>query len=200
MFLPVLERATAFQDAIAKALPGVDITVFGRFVDFKSSVQGRPPDAALGLGVSLEAVGAPVHLRGYVAGSATEEYVVLARQGSQNPTLGITDIVGRAALPALVTRLLGLTEPPSLQRVLKSADLLPLLQLDVAGGVIIPARHVEHLRRMTELNLSVRRYGGALLTRAALSFPRETGRALLQRPIEALPRVLGVTLGVDQWK
>jgi len=201
-FVPVLERPQAFQDALVLALPGVEVTVFGRFVDFKSSMQGRAPDAALALGVSLEAAGVPIHLRGYAAGSATEEYVVLAKQGSQNTTLGVTDVVGRTALPAMVTRLLGLSEAPALQRVLKPADLLPLLQLDVAGGVIIPARHVVALRRTTELSLYVRRYSGAQLSRAALHFSQRPGtrETLLRNSLEVLPRVMGSTLGIDQWK
>ena len=40
-------RARAFEKLLATAMPGVDITVFGRLKDFQNNIKKTPPDAVL---------------------------------------------------------------------------------------------------------------------------------------------------------
>jgi hypothetical protein len=113
--------------------------------------------------------------------------------------IGMVDIVGRALLPELVRSLLGLDRVPSVRRVLKVADLLPLLNLELADAVVVPERFVEELARTSRQQLFALRPENAQLGRASLAFPG--GKvALVQQGLSRLSPAARRALGIDSWE
>ncbi len=200
VFFPALERVRTVQSRLEQALPGVEITVFGRYVDFASGVKGQPPDAALAPGATLTSASIPAALLGYKNGSHDERYVVLEHTLSKNPRMGVVDVVGRTALPSFVSRAFGSTSVRPLQRVLKVADLLQLLQLDLAGSVFVPESYAPILRERSRLTLQVKPLREPLPTRAALAFPADSRRVALESALRHLPRQVTEIFRTEEWR
>lgn len=205
VFVPTLMSTRALSSVLESHLVGVQVTVFGRFADFKSAVRSLNPEGALSLAETLGAVGLKPSLLGIEKADSTEPYVVLTHRERPNLlklsqyTLGMVDIVGRDALPAFAKRLLRLDAEPRIRRVLKTADLLPSLNLDLADGIVIPERFAVELQDSSRLNLQLIRPDGARLHRPAVALvdgkQEQIRRALLQLPKEAKK-----SLGIDDWK
>lgn len=206
VFVPSLVRARALVDLLEEAMPGVEVVAFGRFADFLSAVKTLHPSAALSLADALDAVGLNADLRGTGEGGTEEPYVVLTHDENLtvatlgSARLGVVDVVGRKALPSLVQRLLGLTSPPSVRRVLKVGDLLPLLSLNLAGAIVVPDRLVSHLMSASRLQLRVLRPPGARLGRTALAYPEGKRVAAIQTGMQRLSKAALSALGIEGWE
>jgi len=204
-FLPALERTRAIEEALRRALPAIAITVFGRFADFAAAVAAEKPEGALSPSDTLRALGIGPSLLGVASGSPAEPYVMLTK--SPNGSLselaggivGVVDIVGRAELPRLVGRMLGLAVQPTVRRVLQIADLLPLLHLDLAPSVVLPERLSQDFQKMSHLNLRVLKPGVALLGRTALGYPTGKANAALELALRRSPASVRTILGVEGW-
>jgi hypothetical protein len=187
------------------ALLGVGVTVFGRVSDFTSAVRSQAPDALLSLPETIKTL----ELRPYLIGMGGEEpkepYVLLTHRPKLQlgdlgkSTLGFVDIVGRHELVPLVQGLLGLSSEPRVRRVLRLADLLPLLTLELADGVVLPERFVSELEKSTRLPLRVLRPNDARLGRTSLVFLRGKNDAILEGMARLPKRVLKI-LGIDGWE
>ncbi len=206
VFVPSLVRSRALVDLLEEALVDVEVVAFSRFADFMSAVKTMRPSAALSLNDALESLGLHADLRGTGPGGTWEPYVVLTHRPELNLSnlgerrLGVVDVVGRRALPGLVRNMLGLAAEPHLRRVLKVGDLLPLLSVDLADGIIVPERLVAELMETSRLTLRVIRPPRARLGRTALAYPGGTPIPSIQRGIQRLSQAALVALGVDGWE
>ena len=186
-------------------MSGVEVTVFGRFADFMAAVKRVNPEGALTLTEGLTALGLAPAIQGAGSTGTSEPYVVLTHRKGLNlsnlgsSTIGVVDIVGRRALPQLVAGLLGLSSPPQLRRVLKVSDLLPLLSLNLADGVIVQERFLDELQSASRLDLRVLRPQGARLGRAAIAYPRGTPDLRIQGGLTRLTVQARDLLGVQEW-
>lgn len=206
VFVPSLVRARALVGLLEDALPGVEVVAFGRYADFVSAVRNLNPSAALSLAAALESLGLRADLRGTGKGGTSEPYVVLTHRRDINVgdlarhRLGIVDIVGRRALPILAKELLGLSTLPTVRRVLKVADLLPLLSLNLAEAIIVPERLSDELISSSRLELRVLRPARANLGRAALAYPDGKPVPSIQAGIQRLSRSALDALGIEGWE
>lgn len=206
VFVPALVRSRALVELLKDAMPEVEVVAFGRFADFMSAVSSLKPTAALSLADALGALGLKASLAGVGPGGRTEPYallthrsdVTLANLGTRS--IGIVDVVGRLALPDLTKRLLDLNQTPQVRRVLKVADLIPLLSLDLADAVLLPERMVDSLRSTSRLKLRVLHPPKAKLRRVALSFAPGAPVAMIQAGLERLSRTALEALGVSGWE
>jgi hypothetical protein len=205
-FVPAIERPRAVGEILSEGLPGVAVTAFGRFADFSAAVASEKPEGALSLADTLRVLGIATALQGMAGGSAQERYVVLAKNPadtvdslSQKP-IGMVDIVGRAELPLLVKRLLGLAEPPQVRRVLKISDLLPLLHLDLAPAITLPERFQSEFQKQSRLELRVLRPATAVLGRVALGFPTGRLERSLAGALRHAPPSIQSLLGTEAWQ
>jgi hypothetical protein len=205
VFVPTLIRARALSALLTSTLVDVQVTVFGRFADFKSAIVSLRPEAALSLSETLGAVGLYPTLLGTKKNEATEPYVVLTHRPNMSTSdlskriLGMVDVVGREALPDFARQLFGLKSAPRIRRVLKTADLLPLLALNLVDGIVLPARFVAELRAQSDLPLRVLQPDGARLHRPALSL-LDKKNASLRAALMRLSTELKVALDIDAWK
>jgi hypothetical protein len=205
VFMPTLMRPRALQAVLEPALPGVEVTIFGRVADFRAAVERAGPEAALAPAATLRAVGAIPVLLGVTAGNQLEPQLLLSKRplaarGLAEKTVGVVDVVGRGRLDQLVARLLGLDRPPPIRRVVKVSDLLPLLQLDLADGILLPEHFLEEFRQMSELDFKILRLESALLERVAVAFPRPEGERRLGVDLRRLPGVVMAALGAEAWR
>ena len=191
------------QSMMSAAMPGVEVTVFGRVGDFKERLQSSAPDAAIAVAPVLEALGQQVKLRGTLRGQPTEPYVLLSAQALSvtalaSKTIGSVDLVGRSELPGFVGSVLHLPESPKIQRVTKVEDLLQLLRFGKADAVLLPERLAPALRAQTKMNVEVLRVPGAAAARTAVAFPGN--RSNVESYVRALPQAVMRELGLDGWQ
>jgi hypothetical protein len=205
-FVPAIERPRAVGELLSEGLPGVAVTTFGRFNDFSAAIASEKPEGALSLADTLRVLGVPVGLQGVVGGSAREPYVLLAKEPtstvdslSKKP-IGMVDVVGRAELPLLLERLLGLAEPPQVRRVLKISDLLPLLHLDLAPAVTLPERFQNEFQKQSRLELRAFRPPSAYLGRSALGFPTGRPDRVIVNALRRAPPSIKNLLGLEAWQ
>jgi hypothetical protein len=205
-FMPTFESTRAVQEILGRGLPDLAVTAFGRFSDFGAAVATDKPEGALALSETLRAVGIRPALHGQVSGSPQEPYVVLAKdqtaslEALSKQGVGVVDIVGRGALPRLVRQLLGTRDFPSVRRVLKVPDLLPVLQLDLAPAVLVPERFRSEFVRLSRLSLRVLQPPGAALDRAAIGFPLGGNQASIEMALRLAPPSVRDLLGAEVFR
>ncbi len=196
-------RPHILQRMLESALPGMNITVFGRVGDFSRALESAPPDAALAAAPVLRAFNLEPQVQGYKRGSAVEDYLVLSeseidQEKLANVTIGCLDLMGRKALPAFVAGLLGLPREPDIQRVTKTEDLLQLLQFKRAEAILIPEGFLADIQARTKMELKLMRLPSAKVLRVGMAFPGN--RQVVEGSLRALPATVIEHLGVDQWR
>jgi hypothetical protein len=205
-FVPAVERPRAVGEILSEGLPGLAVTTFGRFADFSAAIASEKPEGALSLADTLRVLGMAVGLQGVAGGSPSEPYVLLAKDPSDTvdslskKAIGIVDVVGRAELPLLLKRLLGLAELPQVRRVLKISDLLPLLHLDLAPAVTLPERFQSEFQKQSRLELRALRPATAFLGRSALAFPTGRPERAIVSALRHAPASVQSLLGTEAWQ
>ena len=198
-FLHTAVKQRAFQDALASALPGVAVTTVGRVADFERKL-AEGTDAVLTLPVVLESKGLPIGLKGHRGGNANEKYVLVGADSVPRPTqvqsVGALDILGRSGTTTFVSNLLG--AQPKVVRVTKVEDLLPLLQMRRADGVVLPARLQSTLAAASRLKLAEYELSGGVGL-PAVAAVTGAGNAVVAA-IRSLPANTSSLVGVDSWR
>jgi hypothetical protein len=197
-------KSATLEKALQDRLPGLGITVFGRFRDFEEAMTSRRPDAVVAFGPLLASQNVPVALQGLRADHDWEPYVLLsngaALEGAlSGRTIGVVDLLGRDGTQDFVTRLLK-TPDLKLKRVTKMEDLLPLLQFSAADAVLVPAAAVKGVTERSRLPLKVRELPEARVSLPAVGVVNTKVRDLLVKEIQALDGDTNKTLGVERWR
>jgi hypothetical protein len=199
VFLHTAVKQRALQDALTAALPGVTVTTVGRVADFERKL-AEGTDAVLTLPIVLQSKGLTIALRGHRGGVPHEKYVLLGADSVPNPSqvasVGAVDILGRSGTTTFVSSLLGAR--PKVVRVTKVEDLLPLLQMRRADGVVLPARLQSTLSAASRLKLAQYELanGVGLPAVAAVTGAGNT----IVAGVRALPTKTSGLLGVDSWR
>ena len=196
-------RPHALEKMLQDQMPGVDVTVFGRVGDFSRALVEAPPDAALARTPVLTTFGLRPDLQGTLAGSPTEQFVVLSEEELDHSQLGslvigCIDLVGRRKLPAFVASVLSLSNEPEVMRVTKVEDLLQLLQFRRARAILVAERFLPELQARTKMKLNVLRVPSAKVLRMAMAFPKN--RAAVEGLLRGLSPDVIERLGVDAWQ
>jgi hypothetical protein len=198
VYLHVAIKQRALQSDMESALPGVEVIAVGRVADFERLLKDRV-DAVLALPVVLSAYKLSPGLHGQRAGSSEERYVLVgvgsAPVASRITSVGALDLLGREGTNAFVKNLIGAS--PKVERVTKFEDLLPLLQMQRADCVLLPARLVPDLARASKLALMVQDIQKGVGLPAAASVG-QNGPELL-RAISRMRANVAKLVGVDQW-
>jgi hypothetical protein len=203
-YLQVSVKSRALESALAKQMPSVDVVVCSRYRDFEREI-AQAPDAVLTLQPVLQAHGLAVDLRGTRAGSDSEPYVLLSIGGTHDKSrfaklsIGAVDLLGRERTAEFVASLLGLKTAPPIKYVIKSEDLLPLLQFNSAEAVLLSEPEAMRIKSLSKLDLRIT----PLPTRvglAAVSFRTDVGRRLIRRSVETLDLETRRRLGVEAWQ
>ena len=111
-------------------------------------------------------------------------------------TVGALDQLGREGTNAFVAGLVG--GQVKVERVTKVEDLLPLLQMQRADAVLLPARLFAEIRATSSLNLVQKELGGNVGLPAIASVGAGGGQAVAD--IGKLTGEAAKALGVESWK
>ncbi len=157
IFQPLEVRPRILQKSLTRPGNDIDVTVFGRYRDFRSKTLSDAPDAILTKPVVIRRFGEyRVTLLGTRDKKSHEQYVFLSIGPpfhGQKTAVGMFDLLGRKGM----VKFLGerFTPPIRLKRVTKLEDLMTLLTLDMAGAILVPDHHVPYFRRRSRADITV---------------------------------------------
>jgi len=203
VFLQLDLKSSTIEKALQEHLPGLAITVFGRFRDFEEVLGSAHPDAVLCITPVLDYRGAKATLQGMRAGSAVEPYVLAsASQPLEGPlagkTIGVVDLMGREGTESFLNRLLNIHDV-KMKRVAKVEDLLPLLEFSAADGIVISSAAVPRLTERTRISLKIRELPDGLVGLPAVAVLNPAVRELVINSFKQLDAATNALLGVDSW-
>lgn len=204
VYLQTNIRSRALESALESQMPSVDVIVVGRFRDFARGLAERP-DAAIALEPVLKAQGVNYQMRGTRAGQDTESYVLLStgapivKEQRAGLVLGAVDLLGRERMAAFVQTLLGVDTAVDIKYVLKSEDLLSLLQFKSVDAVVLSADEAQRIRAVSKLTLTTTPLE-ARVGLVAAAFETEAGRRLIKPIVMGLDIETKRRLGVDAWR
>jgi hypothetical protein len=202
VYHPSSATARALQSELEAKLPGVEVTVFGRLSDFEGAVSEQSPEAVLAPTPVLEAQGLSPSLRGSRGGQTEASYCLVSvgpvpAESLGEHMVGAIDLLGRSGMPAFVQGLAGSPEPPKVKRVTQQADLLPLLQFELATAVVLDKDSVPSLLDSTQLELQVQDLTGSTAGRVAV-WATPAGQPVLDL-IGRFDPATNDLFGVDAW-
>lgn len=204
VYLHTAIRARALQSALQHELPAVNVMVVSRYRDFAREL-AQQPDAALALQPVLRDQGFHSELVGTRSGQDSELYVLLSIGAGVEPpraaqlVLGAVDLMGRERTSVFVAGLLESAAVPSIKYVIKTEDLLPLLQFRSVDAVVLSDYEANRIKRISKLDLRItplaKRVG-----LAAVVFTTPRGRTVIKPGILALTPDTLSKLGVEAWR
>lgn len=204
VYLHTSIRSRALESALQQELPAVEVLVVSRHRDFTRELLARP-DAALAAAPVLNDQGWAGELHGTRVGQESEPYVLLSIGASIDPkqlgqmVIGAVDLLGRERTGAFLAGLLGVQVAPSIKYVVKTEDLLALLQFQAVNAVVLSERDAEQIKSVSKLELRAT----PLPTRVGLPgvvFATERGRQMIKPGLQALNIETMRKLGVDAWR
>jgi len=203
VFLQLDIKSSALEQALQKQLPGLALTVFGRFRDFQDAVASRNPDAVIAISPLLDMDHTKAALQGVRAGKDWEAYQLVATAAGPpaawaGKTVGVVDLLGRDGTQAFATAAVGSTEV-KVKRVAKIEDLLPLLEFSATDAVLVPVSAVKRLTERTRLTLTVRDLPNARVGLPAVAIRNEKNRAAVIQAVQKLDAETRSLIGIDAW-
>jgi hypothetical protein len=206
IFYPTTMRPQILREKLAAALPGVEITVFGRLNDLTVKMGSEPPDAIIAKpSLIRQFPDFTVTLNGIRKGKTEESYVLMsigtpveAGAVGVGTTIGIIDVLGRTGMQSFIAQFFPVE--PKLKRVTKVEDLLPLLTFNMASGILIEDVFVNYFKATSQLDFKITPLPPAQSGIIALGI-RKKGNA--DKTITALKhadKVLCTIFEVEQWK
>lgn len=203
VFLQLDAKSSVVEKSLQARLPGLAVTVFGRFRDFDDAGNAARPDAILSIGPVLEARGAKPALQGLRGDKATEPYL-LASVGQPlsgsltGKTVGVVDLLSREGTQSFITGLLK-TSDVKIKRVAKVEDLLPLLEFSAADGIVLPHSMLSKFLERTRLSVKTRELPGAQVGLPAVAVLNPGVRDQVVGAFQKLDRATKNMVGVDDW-
>ncbi|MBN2574194.1 MAG: hypothetical protein JXP73_06495 [Deltaproteobacteria bacterium] len=203
VFLQLGVKSSALERELQARLPGLEVTVFGRFRDFHDAVNAGRPDAIACITPVLESLGKKPLLQGTRKGTGTEAYV-LASVGKPlagslaGKTIGVVDLLDREGTQTFATGLLKTTDV-KIKRVAKIEDLLPLLEFSAADGVLISTSLLAKFTERTRLPVKTRELPGTQVGLPAVAVLDPSVRDVVLGAFKNLDGRTKKLLGIDDW-
>lgn len=204
VFLQLDVKPSVLEQALQRQLPGMAVTVFGRFRDFQDVVGTRRPDAILAIPPLLDLDHSKPTLQGARSGRDWEPYVLISAGATAPPaslsgkTVGVVDLLGHDGTQAFAASLLKTTDI-KIKRVAKVEDLLPLLEFSAADAILLPGAVVKRLSERTRLPLAVRELPGVRVGLPAVAVLRPAARDAVVQSLQGLDADTKNILGIDAW-
>jgi hypothetical protein len=202
VFLQLDTKSSILEKTLQARLPGLAVTVFGRFRDFQDAVASKPPAAILAVSPLLEQEHQKVTLQGVRGGKDWESYVLASvgpMKSVDGKTVGVVDLFGHDGTQTFAANLLK-TNDVKIKRVAKIEDLLPLIEFSAADAILLPASGVKRLTERTRLPLVVRELPNGRFGLPAVGVVNPAARDAIVRLIQELDAPTRGLLGVEGWE
>jgi hypothetical protein len=203
IFLQLDVKSSALEQALQRQLPGLTLTVYGRFRDFEDGVATQNPDAVLAIAQLLDLNHIKPTLQGVRGGKEWEPYLLVTTAAVEpkswaGKTVGIIDLLGRDGTQSFAATALGAPDV-KVKRVAKIEDLLPLLEFSAADAVLIPGSAVKRFTDRTRLSLKVRELPNARVGLPAVAVRNEKARNTVVQAMQRLDTETRSLIGIDNW-
>jgi hypothetical protein len=201
VYVPLDVPTRTLEKMLAASLPGVAITVFGRYKDFENAIERDHPDAVMSLRPVIEYRKLAVVLQAFAGDKASATFVAMSVGdigGLVGKSVGAVDLMGRKETTSFFAQRLAM---PDLKVVLvtKTEDLLPLLQFQTAQAVVLPKRSVAALTKKSSLDLRTNGLPSIEVGLPALAVTSPRGAAI-RDGVRRFPKELNQMIGVDRWQ
>lgn len=206
VFYPTVVRPHILQKKISLACSGLEVTVFGRFTDFKTKVKLDNPDAIITKpDVLKQFSGYKINLQGQKKGRQDEKYVLLSIgkkvdfSETGSVTIGAIDFLGRKEMENLLASLL--ISKPKVKRVTKVEDLLPLLSFNMVNAIFISENQENYFKTKSQLNFIITPLQNANI--GIISLALKTGKeegAEITNSINKLDKEINLLFEIEKWK
>jgi len=162
VFYPTISNPEIIKDLLEKHVQRTDVLVFSKHDDFITKVKADLPDAIITKTVLIfdQLGNYEVLLNGQRNGKAETRYVILSINKSLNiesintsTVIGVVNFLGRTGMGSFTKQFF--STAPRLKRVSKVGDLLPLLSLNIAAGILIEDVFVDYFKSTSQLNFFV---------------------------------------------
>ena len=205
VFYPTTIRPMVLEKKLSKTCPDIKIIVFGRYRDFKKSIEKNSPDAILTRTPLIFQFSKYIIMsRGIRNGETDEPYVFLSINHKvnfnrfSNPSIGIVNFLGRDHMKLFVGNLLNRSQ--RLKQVTKIEDLLPLLTFKMAECILITEKNISFFKKISNLNLEVTRISEARAGIIALAVKKGQNAVSILNALKKMPLDTMTILGVQNWK
>jgi hypothetical protein len=204
VFLQLDAKSSVVEKTLQQRLPELSVIVFGRLRDFEERLTTGRPDAVLSIDAVLQQHGQTASLQGYRGGKSVEPYVLAsvnqALDGAlEGKTIGVVELLGREGTQSFVNRLLK-TKNVRIKRVAKIEDLLSMLELSAADGIVLSSSMLATLVQRTRLVIKTRELPDALVGLPAVAVLNPAFRASIVRSFQQLDGPTKHLLGIDSWR
>lgn len=187
---------------LSQAFPGVHLSIFTRFRDFRKALGKNLPDAILTRPLVLEAfpsIPLVIQFQGSQSGSSMEPFAFIANKplgGKEEMILGAVDIKGRKETSAWLEEALP-EKTVRLKAVSRMEDLMSLLLFDYVDAIVVPTRDIQWFQDKTEKPLLIQDHQFKVGLPVIATLPQVDHQQLIQ----ALQKVKidDQGMGVDKW-
>ena len=205
VFYPSVVRTQIMQKKLSRALPGIDVRVFGRYRDFKAKTKADSPDAILSKAPVIKQVGGYLIKRQGLRDYDTNESYVLLSAGKQvNPanmgrtTIGMFDILGRRGMKKFLGHYF--RPKPRIKRVSKMEDLLQLLTFNMVDAILIPEIYVAYFEDISKLYFVKTPVPQMRVSIVALAVKKRKSATHILRSLTSMNYNLKTLLEIDRWE
>jgi hypothetical protein len=205
VFYPSVVRTQIMQKKLSRALPGVEIRVFGRYRDFKAKTKADSPDAILSKAPIIKQLrGYSIKQKGIRDDETNESYVLLSVGKRINPanmantTIGVFDILGRRGMKKFIGQYFSVT--PRLKRVSKMEDLLQLLTFNMVDAILIPEIYVEYFKGISKLYFIKTSVPNMRVGIVALAVKKRRYATHILRSLTSMNNDFKTLLDIDNWE
>ena len=204
VFYPSVTRPQILQKQLSDELPGITITVFGRYVDFAEQVKAAPPDVILTKPDAIDQFDSYRLSLSGIRGGAPDEpcFLLFAKKESEEKetaalNLGAVDFLGRAGMDAFARKIRGVE--PKLKLVTKVEDLLPLLTFGMADAVLVSAKNADYLAQTSNIKFLRKEASGEKVGIVGLGFKKGSNNPQIIRLFKGLSRELCSSFDIEAW-
>jgi hypothetical protein len=202
VFYPSTIRPQTLQKQLSDELPGVSVTVFGRYIDFAEQVKASAPDVILTKPDVIRQFGSyALKISGTRNGSTDEPYILVSEKKDTQAgavTIGAVDFLGRHGMDSLGRTMV--STPARINRVSKIEDLLPLLTFGMADAVLVSVRNADYLARTSNMQLFRREISGEKVGIVALGVKKDSTSEKAVRLIKGLSKETCLLFDIEEWR
>jgi hypothetical protein len=204
VFLQLDAKSSAVERTLQEHLPDLSVTVFGRLRDFEERVTTGHPDAVLSIDPVFRQHGETVSLQGYRGGKSVEPYVLASVNQPleavlTGKTIGVVELLGREGTQTFVEGLLKTTNL-RIKRVAKIEDLLSMLELSAADGIVLSSSMLATMMERTRLVIKTRELSDASVGLPAVAVLNPAVRSIVVKSFQQLDAPTKHLLGIDSWR
>ena len=202
IFIPTEYKAVDVERKFREIYKGYTIRSFSNVIDFKKAVSIDTPDAIITKPQLIPLLDVyTIKLNATHSGSTKESFFILSVGNPlsladlTNKNIGILDFLGRKQIDSFTDNLFN--GNPKLKRVKKTADLIPLLTMNLVDGVIASASQIAYIKSRSQLALHTTKCKNDQGI-AVLALYKNSDEIV--KKLKQLPTEVSLMIGVDGWE